>query len=175
MKTTCLLGLSVLMCPTIWAADYHALDVKTGLWETTTKSQMNGVPQLPPDLLNKLTPEQRAKLEATLKARAAQGPKTNVHRGCLTKEQLDKALDVLDDLKEKGCTRTLVTSTSSKQDIRFECTVGGLTESGTVHVEALNSENIKGTMMVASDRNSNNTMEFTSKWIGPACTEKDNK
>jgi len=174
MKTTCLLGLSVLMCPAIWAADYHPLDVKTGLWETTMKSQMNGVPQLPPDLLNKLTPEQRAKMEAVLKAQAAQGPRTNTHRGCLTKEQLDKALDMLGD-QQKGCARTLVTSTSSKQDIRFECTVGGLKENGTVHIEALSSESIKGTVLVASDRNSNNTMDFTSKWIGPACTEKDNK
>ncbi|HTR39501.1 MAG TPA: DUF3617 family protein [Bryobacteraceae bacterium] len=176
MKTICLLGAAVLAV-TAWGADnFHPLDVKTGLWETTVRNQMSGMPALPPDMLNRLTPEQRAKVEAAMKAHAAQAPRTTISRSCMTREKLDKPYDLTNQPKE--CTHKVITSNSSKQEVHFECAIGGGKQTGTVRVEAVDSENIKGTMqinMAAGERTSTTATDFSSKWLRSSCSEKDEK
>ena len=62
----------------LWAADrYQPLDVKTGLWEVTTTVSTSGQMPIPPDLLAKLTPEQRAKFEQQMSGRSLQPAKTD--------------------------------------------------------------------------------------------------
>src|SRR5581483_11215497 len=79
-------------------------NVKTGLWETTSTLPMS------PELLAKLTPEQRARVEAALKGEANNGkPTTRTYKSCLTKEQLDRGT-AFNNTKE--CTETPVTSTT---------------------------------------------------------------
>ena len=108
MKTKILLGLAFLCPLTSWTADpVQPLDVKLGLWETTTVNEMSGMPPMPAEVLAKLTPEQRAKMEAAFKARAAQGPRTTTQRTCLTKEELSKPLALGDD-NDKSCARTII-------------------------------------------------------------------
>ena len=176
MKTKYIVGVA-LMTAAAWGADtFHPLDVKTGLWETTLSNQMSGAPALPPDLLSRMTPEQRAKLEQAMKARAAQGAHTSTSRRCLTKDKLNEPLDLAK--QPEGCTHKVITSSSSKQEIQFECAIGGGKQTGLLRVEAIDSSDIKGTMhinMAAGDRASSTTTEFTSKWLGAACTEKDEK
>jgi Protein of unknown function (DUF3617) len=86
------IGLTMLLCASacssLWAADLHALEVKPGQWETTTTGQMTGVPAIPPEVLAKLTPEQRAKMESAMGAR---GAKPIVSTSCRTKEKLAEA------------------------------------------------------------------------------------
>ena len=176
MKTICLLGGAVLAL-TAWGADnFHPLDVKTGLWETTVRYQANGMLAIPPDMLNRLTPEQRAKVEAALKAQAARGPHTTTSRSCLTKEKLNEPLDLTKQSQE--CTHKVITSNSSRQEVHFECAIGGGKQSGSLRIEAVDSENIKGTMqinMANGERNSSTVTDLSSKWLRSACTEKDEK
>jgi hypothetical protein len=162
------------MSSTLWAADFRPLDVKTGEWESTMTGQTSGQPPIPDEVLNRLTPEQRAKMEAAMQARGTRGPKTTVNKSCLTKDQLDKAFN-LGDESTKACTRALVTSSGSKQEIHLECTREGMKSSGTIKVEAIDSENVKGSMQMAmtnGDRTMNMNYTFAAKWIGPACTQK---
>ncbi|HUA18352.1 MAG TPA: DUF3617 family protein [Bryobacteraceae bacterium] len=176
MKSKCVFGVA-LLAASAWGADtFHPLDVKTGLWETTVQSQMSGMPAIPPDMLNRLTPEQRAKIEAAMKARAAQGPHTNTSRHCLTRDKMNQPLDLTNQPKE--CTHKVLTSNSSRQEVQFECTIGGGKQTGTLRVEAVDSENIKGNMqiqMANGERTSSTATSFTSKWLQAACTEKDEK
>lgn len=177
MTIKALLGLTILLCFTAWTADtFHPLDVKTGLWETTLHSQASGAPLIPPEVLNRLPAEQRAKIEERMKAQIGQGPHTTVTRSCITKEKLNQPMDL--GKEEKSCMRTIVTSSSSKQEVHFECTNAGVKTSGTVRIEALSSENIKATTQLTSGdstRTSNIAMDFTAKWLGPVCSEKDEK
>ena len=50
---------------------FQPLDVKTGQWESTMTGQTTGMPPIPDDVLNRMTPEQRAKIQAAMQAREA--------------------------------------------------------------------------------------------------------
>jgi len=169
MKINVTLGIVFLFCCTGWAADtLQPLDVKLGLWESTNTIEHSGTPPIPAELLEKLTPEQRAKMEE--RAKATQGAKTTTHKHCVTKEDLAKAMAFGSD--DKNCHRTILTSTSSKIDAKIECGTSGMKSSGTVHFEALSSEQVKGTMdMNLGDgtRAMKLHSTFESKWLGPVC------
>lgn len=172
LKTIAVLGYVAVFCVAAWAADsVQPLDVKTGLWETTATIERSGVPPIPPEVLAKLTPEQRAKIEEKT------GAKTSVHKHCLKREELDKPLPFGRDEKEKSaCNRIMVTSSRSKQEFHVECTAGGMKQNGTVRIEAVDSENVKGSTQM-SVTNGTHTMTvnatFSGKWIGAACESKD--
>ena len=59
-----------------------------------------------------------------MKEYATRGAKPIVSRDCVKKEDLDKPFK-LDDI-EKSCTRTFLSVSSSKQEMRFECTNGAM-------------------------------------------------
>ena len=162
----------VLTCAaSLWAADkIQRLDVKTGLWETTMVTETSGMPPIPPDLLARMTPEQKAKMEAMMKERQAEGPKTQTIRKCVTKEDMDKPDFMGKD--DPQCSKTVITSTSRKLEGKIECTHGGGKQSGTFMLEAVDSSNVKGeTHMVMSGNGNTMTANahFTSKWLGAAC------
>lgn len=166
------LGLTLLACSTLWAADFLPLDVKTGEWQTTVTGQMSGIPPIPEDVLARLTPDQRAKMEAAMSARG--GGKPTVSKNCLTKEKLEKGFNTGDE-STKMCTRTMVSSFAGKQEMRIDCTRQNMKSTGTIKVEAVDSETVKGSIMMAAtsgDHTMNMNYSFVSKWIGPACTEK---
>jgi len=165
------IALTTLFCSSILAADLHALDVKTGQWETTTTGQMTGMPAIPPEALARLTPEQRAKMESAMGAR---GAKPMVSTYCLTKEKLEQAWNT--GQNAKNCTTNVTSSSSSKQEVHMECNQNGAKTIGTVKVEAVDSEHIRGSFqMMTASSDAGHTMNmnytFTSKWLGAACTE----
>jgi hypothetical protein len=163
---------AALFCATAWAADPTPLNVKTGQWESTITSETAGQLPIPQEMLDKLTPEQRAKMEAAMKARSAQGARTNTYKSCLKKEDLDKPFG--SDEQRKSCKQTFVTSSGTRQEIHMECEIGAGKQTGTLKLEALDSGTVKGSMqMVASNggRSMNVNSSFSSKWLGPVCTE----
>jgi len=165
-----LLGLVLLLSAAVWAADkIQPLNVKTGLWETTRTTTTSGQMPIPPELLARLTPEQRAKMEERMKANSAEKTRASTSKSCMTKEKLEKA--PFSD-EQKNCTRTIVRSTSSEAEIKFECDMQGMKANGTLHVEALTPESAKGsaqTTMTGGGRTMNTSGSFTSKWLGPNC------
>jgi hypothetical protein len=155
----------------VWAADFQPLNVKTGQWETTMSGQTSGVPPIPEEVLNRLTPEQRAKMQAAMQAR---GGKNTVTKSCLTKDKLDKPFN-LGDENTKSCARTLSTSSGSRQEIRIDCAREGTKSVGTIKIDAVDSEDVKGSMQMAvtnGEHTMNMNYTFTAKWVGPACVEK---
>jgi len=162
----------MLLCSTLSAADLYALDVKTGQWETTVTGQTTGMPAIPPEALAQLTPEQRAKVESAMGARGAK-PLVSTH--CTTNETLKQAWNT--GQITKACTTTLTTSSATKQEVHMECNQNGTKTIGTVKVEAVDSEHIRGSfqMTAAASDSGGHAMSmnytFTSKWLGAACTE----
>ena len=149
------------------AADYHPLDIKPGQWETTMTTDMNGPPPVPPEVLARLTPEQRAKLEQRTSSLSG---RTITHKGCLTKEKLDKP--TLFGNEQKSCTYSIKTSTGSTQEIGVECANERMKSTGTVRIQALDSENVKATVhmtMTFGDKTSEINSSWTSKWVGETC------
>ena len=183
MKQT--IAIALFVSAGAWASDVTPLDVKTGQWEYTVTVQLGGagaeamakqMPPIPPEQLAKLSPDQRAKMEALLKqyrAMASGQPTTTTHKTCIKKEDLLK-LDPASNA-DKTCKMTVLSSSRSKQEIKEECSPNGNKQSGTMTIEAQNSESVKfsftGTQM-DEGRPINMNVNGTGKWLSSTCTEK---
>jgi hypothetical protein len=178
MKTRILLVLAFLTPLAGWAVDPVPMDVKLGLWETTVTNQMDIASLVPPDVLSKMTPEQRAKMEAAMSGRG--GGQMNTSKHCITKETLNEAFSNIGrgNSKATNCTQTVVSSTSSKMVIHMDCTSANMKTSSEIQVEAIDRENTKGSIVTnaaGGGRNGNVTINLTSKWLGPDCGEVGQK
>lgn len=171
MKMKVSLGIAFLFCSGVWASDaVQPLNVKLGLWESTSTVERTGAPPIPDEVLARLTPEQRAKIEERAKASAQQGPKTTTRKHCVKKEDLDKAMAFGND--DKTCHRTVLASSSSRLEFRMECGAATMKANGTVRIEAVSSEHVKGSIqMTVGDGPRSMKMNSTieSKWLGPVC------
>src|SRR5271169_1554039 len=94
MRAPILLALIVLSSLTLLAEDkLTPPNVKEGLWETTMSHSSSGMPGIPADALAKMSPDQRAQVEAMMKQRgmSSNGNTTTV-KGCVTKEKIAKGM-----------------------------------------------------------------------------------
>jgi len=170
LLATIFLALIVFSSLTLWAADsITPLNVKEGLWEMTVTHSMSGMPatpNIPPDVLAKMPPEQRARVEAAMKG----GPSTDVRKECITKEKLEKHSAFSNNRGD--CTRTVVNSTGSKLEVKIHCEEKQTSTDGTLVVETVGSDRVKGTMQAVTNANGhtmNMNFTFSSKYLGPAC------
>jgi Protein of unknown function (DUF3617) len=124
------------------ASDLQPLNLKTGLWQVTMTSTINGLPT----------------------------PNTNTYKSCVKKEDLDKY--PFTDPQAK-CTWTVQSSTGRKMDASGTCTPqneGKVTFA--IHLEAVDSENVKGTGQLTVNGpagNMSGNYSGTAKWIGATC------
>jgi hypothetical protein len=143
------------------------LDVKPGLWEVTTTTAMSG---MPPIDYSGMPPEQRARIEAAMKARQAMGNRVHVRKSCLTREKLAKEPFQDEDNNNESCTRTVISSTRNMLQAKLHCTHPR--SDGQIKMEALSRERIKGTVqMNASDDKHAMAVQVSiaGKWLGTAC------
>jgi len=155
------------------AQDIKPFDVKLGLWETTSTTEMNGMampnmPQIPPEALAQMPPEQRARIEAMMKGRGGSGPGTTT-RYCVTKESLQRPMAF--GQQERACTTKVVSSTSSKQVMHMDCTRGETHMTGDMTVERVDAEHAKGAMTVKAEGEQavGMKMSFQTKWLSADC------
>ena len=117
-----------------------------------------------------ISAEQRAKMEAVIKANSGEKTRTTTYKDCMTKEKLEKGVDF--GKTDSKCPPTVVNSTASIIDARFSCEQLDVKTSGSIHFEALNPENIRGsgqTSATGGGNTMNVKLSWTGKWIGPAC------
>lgn len=159
----------LLVCPAAWAQNkLQRLNVKTGLWETTISTTSAGHMPIPEEYLSKLSPAQRAQFEARMKENSGPKTRTSTHRQCETEEKLAKQ----PFSSQKECTQTIVTSTSTKAEVKMVCDFGDVKSSGTMHIDVLSPESVKGAgQMNANGGGHSKSVEtsFTSKWLGSSC------
>jgi hypothetical protein len=127
---------------------------------------MPGMP-IPEDSLAKMTPEQRAQLEAMMSSGAP--PFTN--RSCETAETLKRQHAYGAD-RGKNCKTTPVSSNGSKQVIQFSCETDDVKSDGTLTVDTPDSEHFNGTIVMhvkSQDRNMDMTQKISGKWISSDC------
>ena len=168
---TILAGLILLVSVASWAGDkVQPLNIKVGLWESNTSTKTSGAMPIPDDVLAKLSPEQRAKIEERMKSGGETHNSTRKH--CVTKEDLEKGADF--DQEKGECTRNVVESTSSKLVVRYSCHGQEMEGSGNLSIEALSPENVRGvadSTMNAGGRTMKAHTTFTSKWVGGTCSK----
>jgi Protein of unknown function (DUF3617) len=142
MQRTILCTAILLSGVSLLAVTLEPLNVKTGLWQVTMTSTVSGLPK----------------------------PTTNTYKSCVKKEDLDKY--PFSDPKDK-CTWTVQTSTGNKMDATGTCMPEGQGKVDfNIHVEALDSENIKGTGQLTFN-GPGGTMSgnyaATAKWVSSTC------
>jgi hypothetical protein len=169
------IGLVLILAVSGWTKDKVVpLNVKLGQWKVVNKITTSGEMPFPPEALERLTPEQRTRLQERMKANSGEKTRTITHENCLTREQLDEGADFGANRPE--CVRTVISSSSSsKMAMQLACEQSGIKGNGTFEVEALSTESVKGSSQIIANGgghtfNSNST--FTAKWMGPTCSTK---
>ena len=171
LKTTAIAVLT-LTALSVAAAAPERLNVKLGLWEMTSIMRFSGMPPLPKEVMDKMTPQQRAKLAADLKAAAAEEPEEEVSSECITQEDLDKPFS---SSNADDCTSTIVRTTRTSQEIRMVCT-GKTKGSGTFKVNTPTPETMNGTLdLKAGDGPDAFVIKGTIKgrWLGADCGDEE--
>ena len=152
------------------------LNIKPGLWETTTELQ--GQPAIPAaqkaemeKQMAKMSPEMRARIEAAQKRAVAQ---PLVQKSCITKEDLASKSGPLGNDKDVKCTQAIVKSTSTYEEVKVECASEKYKSTGVMRITATNTENWTGTMettLTPAGGGAATTakMNMTGKWLGAAC------
>jgi hypothetical protein len=149
-------------------AHAEPLGIKLGAWEMTYTSQISG-DTIPQAMLDKMSPEQRARHEERMKKRAAAGPSKRTETTCVKKENLER--DAFGSREQKDCTYKNTSQTRSLHAGIYECT-GSMARKGEMRYEAIGSDKVKGMVKMTSARGSME-MQLEGKWVGPVCN-KDN-
>jgi len=125
---------------------------------------------IPAEMLNRLTPEQRARMEERMSANSAAHANTTTEKHCLTREDLDK--DRLKLAEAKECTTTVLNTTSTTVKAKLVCDQEGMHATGTLELVAPDPEHVNGSYQSAvnSDGHTMNVEgTWTSKWMGSSC------
>jgi uncharacterized protein with NAD-binding domain and iron-sulfur cluster len=151
------------------ASQAEPLDVKAGLWETTTSVEKKRAKQ--PTNLDQLTPEQRAKVEAKL----AHQVKTETHTNtaCLSEERIKSGEAFTGNATHRGtCEHEFETQTANELVASVECR-GANRMTGTVRMHAVDSEHMSGVVEMtygsAGQLQMMTRSELTSKWLKADC------
>ncbi len=151
-------------------ARIQPLNIKTGLWETTYVRNTNGEMPIPAEYLSRLSPEQRARLEARMKANASPRTATRTYKSCVKKEDIDGSL--LNSKDQQECQITILKSTSTEVNGKMTCAMEGMRGDGTMDMQVIDSGHTKGTSHVTATGNGhtfNSDATMTSKWISTDC------
>jgi hypothetical protein len=152
------------------AAKLQPLNIKPGLWESTRTIKRTGALPIPAEMLNRLTPEQRARMEERMKANSAAHTNTTTEKHCVTKEDLER--DRLKLAEAKECTTTVINTTSTTVKAKFVCDQEGMHATGTLELVAADPENFNGSYHSTANADGH-TMNvegtWTSKWLGSSC------
>lgn len=174
MRKIIALVVACLCVSVLWAGEKIKLNVKTGLWQTTTTNTVTGSMGIPPEAAAKLTPAQRAQFEAAAKKQASGVPRTVTHKSCLTPERLAK--DPFTDRPHGDnlkCDETIIKSTSTDLEVRELCTYGSSSKSDihlSFHADSPEHVTGSGTTTATADGHvMNSVMKMDSKWNSAAC------
>ncbi len=144
-------------------------DIKPGLWEEVLVMNMRGQPPIPPEVLAKMTPEQRARFDAAMKARGTGEPTTHTRQRCITKEDLAK--NPFDD-KRPNCTYDVVRSSERSMEVHAVCKENNFNLDLDIQAESSDTEHFK-VVSHSSAAGQTSTMKsdvtMTGKWIGATC------
>ena len=147
-----------------YAGENH-LDVKTGLWEINTSGQASGSLPIPAEMLDKLTPERRARFEQMMEMSKADAAQSRKYKECVTEEQMDRGFTLNDE--NESCKKTIISNTAKVMEIREECQ-DGKRGSGTIRFEAVSDEEVKGNVHMTVGGGDGMTIDKTieAKWLG---------
>ena len=126
---------------------------------------------IPPDVLAKMSSEQRAKLEQAMQTRSGQ-PQTHVSQMCLTQKDLDQTrlIQEKNEADESQCTTKIVSKSSSKLVMGRTCPAPHAS-SLQMTVEAKTRESIVASIDRAREGAGKFHINIKGRWLGTSCDE----
>jgi Protein of unknown function (DUF3617) len=151
-------------------ASAPAFAVKPGLWEMTMSGTHTGAPPIPAETLARMTPEQRTRFEAAMRAAIARGLTPRLIKNCVTAEEL-RRLPHFAQKEGKACRNTVLKRTAREIEFHLQCS-GRQNMSGTIDYRAPTPERVAGSVdLTTSD--GVHTMRIKDRirgrWLGPDC------
>jgi len=143
----------------------ETLDIKTGAWEVTISTAMSGMP-IPKEAMAKMSPEQRARMEASMRAQAGQG-KPHTSRSCVTREDIDRGQLMRSD--EPNCKRKVITQNARHLEMEEVCT-GPEPSKSHFKVDATSRERYTGSLDTTRGDGKVH-VDMTGRWIAATCTK----
>jgi len=158
----------MLILPVWGQASAEPLQVKPGLWETTTVTEIKRAKA--PTNLDQLSLEQRAKVEDKLAQQVKR--ETRVAKSCLKQEQIDSGEAFTGGGHHGACTRAFETQTRIEQEAWVDCK-GANPMTGMVRMQAADTEHITGTIEMtygpANGLQMLSASQITARWLTGAC------
>lgn len=153
------------------------MNVKTGLWQSTSSVAVSGGLGLPPETLAKLTPEQKARYEAAMQANSGGRTSTFTNKDCLTKEDLtaDPFTRMGSDDENVHCHGALLSSTGTDIVLQETCS-GEASLNYTMKIHAVDQEHATGTgsgTATMGGHTMSTSVKFEAKWLGATCPAHD--
>ncbi len=160
---------AALVTTLVQATEYTKPNIKPGLWEVTVTPKMSGEMPIPDDQLAKMSPEQRAKVEAAIKGA---GSKPHVYKDCMTPEKIAKGFEMERGADEAACKRNVISSTPSELTLHDECTHPNRKTVSDVHFEFKGGSQINGKLhIVTTAAGKSMTVDSTvaGKFVSASC------
>lgn len=123
------------------------LNIKTGLWQSTTTITASGSLGISPEMAAQLTPEQRARMEAAANRSSSGQPHTITDKGCIQQEDLTRdPFNAGKNDMDMKCSENLISSTSSDAEVEMSCN-DSKGNTGDFHItfHATDNEHVTGT------------------------------
>jgi hypothetical protein len=156
----------------VQAAELTRPNIKPGLWEVTTNPHMSGEMPIPEEQLAKMTPEQRTRLEAAMKAGMGNGSKPRVYKECMTPEKIARGFEMDRGADEASCKRNVVSSSATELTLHDECNNPSRKSVTDVHFEIKGGTQMTGKInVVVTSSGKTMTVDSTvkGKWLGASC------
>jgi hypothetical protein len=147
------------------------LNIKLGLWEIKTQPQVSGELPTSDDSMAKMTPEQRARMQAAMQAMMAHMQQPRTMKECMTAEKRARGFDMGND-DSSECQQTVAKDTSSDFEVSRVCSTGQEKNSTDVKFHAISSDHIVGTVngvMSRGTKTINVNSSIEGKWLGSDC------
>jgi hypothetical protein len=155
----------------VQGADVVKPNIKPGLWEITNNPQVSGQMPIPDDQLAKMTPEQRARMEAAIKAYTANSAKPRVYKECMTPEKIARGFEI-ERADNASCKRKVVSSSSNELTLHDECNKPDQQSVSDVHFEIKGGTQMSGKInFVMTSKGKTMTINsiVQGKWLGANC------
>lgn len=129
------------MCGSAAVVSAQTFDIRPGLWEVSSNTQMSGMP-IPN--LDQMTPEQRARVEAAMKGMA--NGMSHTEKSCVTRESIEKMIARASSNQNNACAPKIASMTSSKVELHIDCksNKGDQKSTGEVIIERRDAEHFTG-------------------------------
>jgi Protein of unknown function (DUF3617) len=146
----------------------HSFNATPGAWQMSVSTLVVGNP-LPPEVLESMPPEKRAKVEAAMKARAAK-PITFTHKVCVTQKNVDQDRIIKSAEEDSQCTRKVLSKSATKLVMEQICPEPHAS-TAQMTIEAQTPETLSASIVrVRGDGKGKVNLDVRGCWLGPGCT-----